>query len=81
VALLGIVLSGSACSFGEGVVLGYMKHFDTMLVNACTFTKQSDRPHRSRATESSHTMLCLWFLWVNQAFAKPNASNTTGFFF
>lgn len=33
-SLLGIVLAGAACSFGEGVVLGYLKLFDSMLVNA-----------------------------------------------
>jgi hypothetical protein len=33
IALVGIVLAGAACSFGEGVVLGYLKLFDDVLVN------------------------------------------------
>eukprot|EP00038_Savillea_parva_P011882 m.200803 g.200803 ORF g.200803 m.200803 type:complete len:617 (-) comp21198_c0_seq1:70-1920(-) len=32
-ALAGIVLAGAACSFGEGVLLGYLKLFDDVLVN------------------------------------------------
>ena len=34
-ALLGIVLAGAACSFGEGVVLGYLKDFVSEALPPC----------------------------------------------
>eukprot|EP00040_Diaphanoeca_grandis_P025522 m.141439 g.141439 ORF g.141439 m.141439 type:complete len:449 (-) comp30190_c0_seq1:67-1413(-) len=33
-AICGIVLAGAACSFGEGVALGYLKLYPNMLMNA-----------------------------------------------
>lgn len=68
VAIAGIMVAGAACSFGEGVMLGYLNLFDPLLVNACAPPRLCywcSGCDEQSAAQAAHSRACgLWSVVV-----------------